>query len=83
MSVFSKVLILLGVFTLGVVIYFYGHKFQDSYVNMYTDNKKKPIFWEYSSSKEHTNKEIKRAGFALMIISVFLLALFILDYFTT
>ena len=83
MSIINKILILVGLFSLGLVIYYHGHKFQGFYVNMYINDKKKPMFWEYSSSKEHTNQEIKRAALALIIISVCLLTIFILDYFTT
>lgn len=80
MSILSKELILTGLLILGIIIFFQGHKFQEFYVNMYTNDKKKPMFWEYSSSKDHTNKEIKRAGLFLIITSVTLMVLFILDY---
>lgn len=83
MSIINKILILVGFFSFGLVIYYHGHKFQEFYVNIFKNDKKKPMFWEYSASKEHTNKEIKRAALALIVISVCLLTIFILDYFTT
>ena len=55
MSIINKILILVGFFSFGLVIYYHGHKFQDFYVNIFKNDKKKPMFWEYSASKEHTN----------------------------
>lgn len=44
MSIINKILILVGLFSLGLVIYYHGHKFQEFYVNMYINDKKKPMF---------------------------------------
>lgn len=81
MSVISKLLLFLVVFLMGLIVYFYGHKLNEFYVNLYINDKKKPEFWEYSSSKELTDMEAKRAGLALMIVSVFLALMFIIGYF--
>jgi len=83
MGVIGKVLILIALFLLGIAILVYGQKLQQFYVNMYVNDEKKPVFWEFSSSKEHTDKEIIRGGWFLIICSVISLIIFILDYFIT
>lgn len=78
MNPYYRIIILLIMLVIGVATISYGPKINDFYVKLYENDKKKPLFWESRTDKEHIAREAKGAGWTLIIISILLLIINIL-----